>query len=106
MLLIYLGLTILLELPIFLLFWHKQGWWQAIVFCILLNGFTNPLITLASINWDTNVYLLEAGVWLTEALAAMLIFRAQLGKSLFFSFCANAFSYGVGLWLFWVGWLT
>jgi hypothetical protein len=105
MLLVYLGLTILLELPFFLLFWHKEGWWQAVVFCILLNGFTNPLINLAISELGWNVYLLEVAVLLTEALAAMIVFKARFTKALLFSFCANAFSYGTGVILFAVGFL-
>ncbi len=105
MLAVYLALTILLELPFFLLFWHKEGWWQAILFCILLNGFTNPLINLAIIELDWNVYLLEVAVLVTEMLAAMLIFRARFTKALLFSFCANAFSYSMGLVMFALGWL-
>jgi hypothetical protein len=101
MLWIYLLLTILLELPIFLPFWRKEGWWQAIAFCILINGFTNPLINLAIANWGWNVYALEVAVVVTEMLAAMVIFKAKFPKSLLFSVCANGFSYGVGVILFW-----
>ncbi len=101
----YLGLTIAFELPIFLLFWHKQGWWQVILFCILINGFTNPLINLAITELDWNVYLLEVAVFVTEALIAWLIFKGTATKSLLFSFAANVFSYSMGLVLFAVGWL-
>lgn len=101
----YLGLTILFELPIFLLFWRRQGWWQAILFCLLINGFTNPLINLAIMNLGWNVYVLEIVVLLVEAAAAVAIWRAQWTKALLFSFCANGFSYGLGVLLHWVGWL-
>lgn len=105
MLWVYLGLTILFELPIFLIFWHRQGIGQTIAFCFLLNGFTNPLINLAISELDWNVYLLEIAVFLTEALAAYLIFKPSATKALLFSFCANAFSYGMGIILFEIGWL-
>jgi hypothetical protein len=101
----YLLLTILFELPIFLLFWHKEGWWQAILFCVLLNGFTNPLINLAIQELGWNVYVLEVAVVATEMLAAMLLLRARFSKALMFSVCANAFSYSLGMLLFWLGWL-
>jgi hypothetical protein len=101
----YLGLTILFELPIFLAFWYKQGWWQALLFCILLNGLTNPLINLALIRWDGNVYLLELAVFVVEAVAAWAIFKPTWTKALLFSFAANAFSYGLGVVLQWMGWL-
>jgi hypothetical protein len=105
MLLTYVLLTILLELPIFLLFWRKEGWLAAILFCILLNGFTNPILNLALENSNANVWLLEVVVVTVEMIVAKLIFRPTWGKALLFSFSANAFSYGVGLLLFAVGWL-
>lgn len=105
MLATYLLLTIAFELPLFLLFWYKEGWWQTIVFCILLNGFTNPLINLALRNFDWNIYILELVVVAVEMLAAMLIFRAKFSKALMFSFVANTFSYCIGLVLFDLGWL-
>ena len=105
MYLVYAGLTILIELPVFLLFWRKEGWWQAIVFCILLNGFTNPLLNLAIASYDANVYVLELVVVAVEMLAAMLVFRAKFTQALFFSISANALSYFSGVLLFHLGWL-
>lgn len=63
------------------------------------------MINLAISELGWNVYLLEVAVLLTEALAAMMVFRAKFQKALLFSFCANAFSYGTGVVLFAVGWL-
>lgn len=105
MLLVYLGLTVLIELPIFLLFWYKEGIAAAVVFCCLVNGFTNPLLNWVLVEWGGNVGLLEAGVLLMEMAAAMLVFRARWEKSLLFSFSANACSYSAGVLLFHLGWL-
>ena len=101
----YVLWTILLEMPIFLLFWHKEGWWRAMLFCVLLNGFTNPIINLLLTAYGWNVYLMELGVVLTEMLASMLIFRAAPKKALLFSVSANGFSYAMGLVMFALGWL-
>lgn len=104
-LLTYVLLTILFELPIFLLFWRKEGWKAALAFCILLNGFTNPVLNLILAQTDANVWLLEGAVVIVEMLAAMLIFKARWDKALFFSFSANACSYSLGVLLFAIGWL-
>jgi hypothetical protein len=104
-LLTYLGLTILFELPIFLLFWRKEGWLHAILFCILVNGLTNPTLNLIILNTDVNVLVLEACVVVVEMLAAMAVFRSGAGKAFLFSLLANGFSYGVGVLLFAIGWL-
>ncbi|MEY3444457.1 MAG: hypothetical protein RLZZ519_2738 [Bacteroidota bacterium] len=104
-LLVYLLLTILFELPIFLLFWRKEGWLSAIVFCLLVNGFTNPVLNLILTQYDVNVWLLEICVVVVEMLCAMLIFKPKWSKALLFSFAANAFSYSVGVLLFEIGWL-
>lgn len=105
MYLVYAGLTILIEIPVFLLFWRNEGWWQSILFCILLNGFTNPLLNFAIETWHADVYLLELGVVLLEMLAAMLVFSAKFVKSLAFSVSANALSYFSGVLMFEWGWL-
>jgi hypothetical protein len=104
-LLLYVLLTILFELPIFLLFWRKEGWLQTILFCILLNGFTNPILNLILPNFEVHVWILEGCVVLVEMLAAMFIFKASWQKALLFSFAANGFSYGLGVVLFEIGWL-
>lgn len=105
MLLVYLGLTILLELPIFLLFWRKEGWLQATLFCVLVNGLTNPLLNLALLHWDWNVYLLEMAVVGVEGLAAKVVWKADWSRAFLFSFAANGFSYLAGVALQALGWL-
>lgn len=102
---LYVGLTILFELPIFLLFWRKEGWLQVVLFCVLLNGFTNPLLNLVLTTWEANVYLLEAMVVAVEMLSAWIIFRSSVQKAFLFSIAANAFSYFMGVLLFYLGWL-
>lgn len=105
LLLKYALLTFLIELPIFIFFWRKEGWGQAILFCLLLNGFTNPLLNLILQNSNVNVLLLELGVVVVEAFAAWLIFRPKPSKALLFSFFANGLSYGSGLLLQELNWL-
>lgn len=99
-LLVYLGLTILIELPVFLFFWHREGWGKAIIFCILVNGFTNPTLNLLLMAYNLDVYLMECAVVAVEAALAVAIFRASWGRSLLFSLLANGLSYGIGLILF------
>jgi hypothetical protein len=101
----YLGLTILFELPIFLLFWRKEGWLQAVLFCILVNGLTNPLLNLILLNSNVHVLVLEGCVVVVEMLIAMAVYKARLPKAFLFSLSANGFSYGLGVLLFEIGWL-
>lgn len=102
-LLLYLGLTILLELPVFLLFWHREGWGKAILFCFLVNGLTNPTLNLLLQSHDLDIYLMELAVVAVEAALTVAILRASWARSLVFSFLANGLSYGSGLLLFALG---
>ena len=99
-LLLYLGLTILIELPVFLIFWSREGWGKAILFCILVNGFTNPTLNLLLREYPLDIYLMECAVVAVEAALAVAIFRSSWGRALLFSLLANGLSYGIGVVLF------
>lgn len=98
-------LTMLLELPFFLIFWRNEGLGQAILFCILLNGFTNPILNVVLLNSNTSVYWLELTVFFTEALIAWRLFRPSMRKAMLFSALANGFSFGAGLVMHELNWL-
>ena len=101
----YALLTVILELPIFLYFWKKEGYGQAILFCLLLNGFTNPILNTILMSSNASVWLLELGVFIVEAFAAWLIFRPKVSKAVLFSILANGFSFGMGLLFHKLNWL-
>lgn len=101
----YALLTFILELPVFLYFWKKEGYGQAILFCLLLNGFTNPILNTILLSSNINVWLLELGVFAVEAFAAWLIFKPKIGKAILFSILANGFSFGMGQVLHALKWL-
>lgn len=89
--LLNLGYTLLLEVPILLLFFRKQ-WKTGLVFGILMNAFTLPLVSVAIYEWGLNWYVGELAVLITEFVLIWLWFRPQWWYAFLAAFATNVFS--------------
>lgn len=98
-------MTLLFEAPVYLLSLRKQPIWQVLLFIVLINGFTHPLLTYAHHEWMWNLWALEATVGVLEGVAVVLIFRTKWWEGLAIGIFANAFSLLLGLLLMYLGWL-
>lgn len=92
----YFILTLVLEMPIVLLFFKKQ-WKFALAVGFLLNLFTWPLLHVLLFYGGIDVNILEIGVAFAEGLGYWLLMRCSWQKGFGVGFLVNAFSYGVGL---------
>lgn len=92
----YLLYTLLLELPVVLIFYRPQ-WKTVLPVTILLNFFTWPLLTLLFYNTHIPLLILEAGVLITEAIGFKIFFNGNWPKALLVSFGANTLSLLIGL---------
>jgi hypothetical protein len=92
----YFLLTLILELPIVLLFFKKQ-WKFALLIGILLNLFTWPLLHLLLYCTNIDINILETGVAVAEGLGYCIFMECRWQKGFGVSFLANGFSYGVGV---------
>ncbi len=88
--------TLVLELPVVLLFFKKE-WKYALLTGFLLNLFTWPLLHVLLFYTSINVNLLEIGVACTEGLGYFLLMKCRWTKAFGVAFLVNAFSYGVGI---------
>jgi hypothetical protein len=97
-------LTLIIELPVIYLFYKKDpiaiGWKQVLVPFFLLNLFTWPLLHIFLESSDINIYLLEFGVVIVEAIGYKLFMKSSWGKALLASLIANALSYFIGVIIF------
>ncbi len=94
----YFVLTLLLELPIVLLFF-KSEWKFALLIGFLLNLFTWPLLHILLFYTGIDINILETGVAITESIGYYLLLQCSWKKAIALGFIANAVSYGVGLLL-------
>ena len=92
----YFILTLLLELPIVLLFFKKEWKW-ALLIGFLLNLFTWPLLHLLIYYTDTDINILESGVAIVEGIGYTIFMKCKWYKGFGVSFLVNGFSYGLGL---------
>lgn len=92
----YFILTLVLEMPIVLLFF-KSEWKWALLIGFLLNLFTWPLLHLLLYYIRVNINLLEGGVAFVEGLGYCIFMKCGWQKGFGASILANGFSYGVGL---------
>ena len=102
---LYLLLTLLFEAPVYLLGLRKKPIWQVLIFVILINGFTHPLLTWAHHEWHWNLWMLEGAVGILEGLGVYLIFKEKLVNALAIGIFANAFSLVMGFLLMYLGWI-
>lgn len=92
----YFFLTLLLELPIVLLFFKKQ-WKFALLIGVLLNLFTWPLLHVLMYYSAIDINVLEVGVALSEGLGYWIFMQCTWQKGFGVSFFVNGFSYGIGI---------
>jgi len=91
-------LTLLIELPIALLFFNRE-WKAALLIGFLLNLFTWPLLHIFLLNTGVDINILEIGVTITEAIGYKLLLRCNWKKACLVSIIANGASYGTGVLL-------
>jgi hypothetical protein len=92
----YLLYTLLLEMPVVLICYRRQ-WKTVLPVGILVNFFTWPLITILYNNTSIHLLILEAGVFVVEAIAFGIFFTGSWKKALLVSFAANGLSLLVGV---------
>jgi len=95
---LYLCLTILLEWPVYGIVLRKKPWWQVLLFVVLINGFTHPILTWLYMEAGWNLWVLEGSVAILEGLLVFAIWRMKLVPALATGIFANGFS----LWMGWV----
>ena len=91
----YFILTLIIELPIALLFFNKE-WKYALLIGFLLNLFTWPLLHVFLYSTDININLLELLIGLCEGIGYSLLMKCSWKKGLLLGVLANAISYGIG----------
>ena len=92
----YLILTLILELPVVLLFFKKQ-WKYALLIGFLLNLLTWPSLHLLLEYTIIDINILEIGVVVTEGLGYCIYMGCKWQKGFGISFLVNGLSYGAGL---------
>jgi len=92
----YFVVTLVIELPIVLLFFKKQ-WKFALLIGFLLNLFTWPVLHILLFYSSININILEIGVAITESIGYYLLMQCSWKRALALGFMANAVSYGIGL---------
>ena len=92
----YFLLTIVVELPIVLLYFRKQ-FKQALLIGFLLNLFTWPLLHVFLFETRVDVNFLEIIIVITEGLGYFLLMKCKWWKGLLLSFVVNGLSYGIGI---------
>ena len=89
--------TILIELPVAIWLFRYQ-YKNAILFCILINLFTWPLLHFLLLYFDINIFLLEGAVVILEAAVYRIFFpEKRILYCSIVSSIANGASFGMGL---------
>lgn len=107
--------TLVLETPVYVAFLDRESrtWHGPLLASLALNVMTHPLFSwwvLGSQPGEAAIFVAECGIFVAEGLALAAL-RARNPRtdaraarlvlsSIGIAFCANAFSYGVGLLLF------
>jgi hypothetical protein len=92
---LYFLLTLLIELPIVVLFFKKE-WKYALLIGFLVNMFTWPLLHVLLFTTNININILELGVAFAESIGYWLLLKCNWKKAFLLAFLANAVSYGIG----------
>ncbi|MEI9955070.1 MAG: hypothetical protein WDM90_01850 [Ferruginibacter sp.] len=92
----YFLLTLIIELPIVVLFFKKE-WRFALLIGFLLNLFTWPLLHIVLFYTSINLNILELSVAITESIGYFLLMQCSWKKAIAVGFIANGISYGIGL---------
>lgn len=93
---IYLLATILIEIPIYFLF-NQQRVTYTITILVLANCATWSILHLLLFNTNLNLYLLEMGVTLTEAIIIRLFLLNNFRQSLLISLVQNGITTLIGV---------
>jgi len=94
----YFFLTLLIELPLVLIFFREQRKY-ALLIGFLLNLFTWPLLHILMFYTDININILEFAVAITESIGYYMLLNCKWNKAIALAFLANILSYGSGLFL-------
>jgi hypothetical protein len=94
----YFLLTLLLELPLVLLFYPRAKRFTLII-GVLLNAVTWPSLHLCIYYTDIPVPILETGVALVEGLGYALFLPGKKYRAFGVAFLVNGCSYGIGVLL-------
>jgi len=92
----YFIITLVIELPVVVLFFRKE-WKFALLVGFLLNLFTWPVLHIFLFYTAININVLELCVALTESVGYFLLLQCSWKKALALGFTANAISYGIGI---------
>jgi hypothetical protein len=92
----YFLLTLLIELPIVLLFF-KQDKKYVLLVAFLLSLFTWPLLHVLLFYTKINLNILEVGIAIVESIGFYLLLNCGWKKALLVGLIANGVSYGVGI---------
>ena len=96
---LYFLLTLLLELPLILV-WQRKQWGAALLVGFLLNLFTWPTLVILIQKTSWSIPVMEIGVALVEGFGYWLFFRNPWWQAIGMGILVNAISYGAGLLLF------
>ncbi len=92
----YFALTLIIELPVVILFFKKE-WKFALLIGFLLNLFTWPVLHILLFYSTADINILEIGVAIIESIGYYILLQCNWKKALALGFTANAFSYGIGI---------
>ena len=92
----YFLVTLLIELPIVVLYFRKQ-WKHALLVGFLLNLFTWPLLHVFLFETRVDINLLEIIIAIAEGAGYFLLMRCKWWQGLLLSFIVNGLSYGIGI---------
>lgn len=91
-------LTIIFEYPVLLLFIRREPL-KLLVYTILINSFTNPLLNYLWLFHFHSLWPLEAGVIFLETLLIHLLTGVSMRYAFFCSICANGISFLAGMFV-------
>ena len=92
---VWLGLTILLELPFYAIARGGKSYWRLGLACLFINGFTHPLATWAFLDCGFNWYGVETAVLTLEWLLIRATISPRWVQSFKISLLANGFTAGL-----------
>lgn len=95
---IFFLLTLVIELPIVLIFFRGERRY-ALLTGFLLNLFTWPLLHIFLFYTDIHIGILELAVVVAESIGYYIMMNCKWKKAIALAFVANAISYGLGLLL-------
>lgn len=92
-------LTMIIEFIIYFLFIRKDPW-NLLLYSILINSFTNPLMNYLYNFQIGYLYLLEGCVVVVEIVLIKLLMEISYSKALLISFFSNLTTMVIGILLF------